>query len=156
MNVSILALSIIHKVIVETLKPIRMLTFRDILHAGFDYTENKRHVLYNKVYAALKTKMGPKVSFIDSFQTFSISLTFANAIVAVHLFKRVGKCNMTCNLEQKFILWVVVSNFVFYSIRTMRYFLWLTLKSLCSCCWNSILINVSLKKHFPLNNMSKN
>ncbi|OAD59757.1 EF-hand calcium-binding domain-containing protein 1 [Eufriesea mexicana] len=47
------ALSIIHRKCVQTLGPISRLTFRDIFHAGFDFTENIRHLLIDKLFSVI-------------------------------------------------------------------------------------------------------
>ncbi|XP_076755504.1 calaxin isoform X2 [Xylocopa sonorina] len=47
------ALAIIHRKCVQTLGPISRLIFRDIFHAGLDFTENIRHLLVDKMFSVV-------------------------------------------------------------------------------------------------------
>lgn len=46
-----IALAIIHRKCIETLGPMNRLNFRDIFHSGFDFTENIRHILIDRVFS---------------------------------------------------------------------------------------------------------
>ncbi|XP_076180917.1 calaxin [Ptiloglossa arizonensis] len=46
------ALATIHRKCVETLGPMNRMKFRDIFQSGFDFTENIRHLLIDKVFSA--------------------------------------------------------------------------------------------------------
>ncbi|XP_034178247.1 calaxin [Osmia lignaria lignaria] len=45
------ALAIIHRKCVETLGTMNRLKFRDLFHSGFDFTENIRHLLIDRVFS---------------------------------------------------------------------------------------------------------
>jgi hypothetical protein len=46
------ALAVIHRKITQTLGPINRRVFRDIMHAGFDFTENVRHLYIDRIFSA--------------------------------------------------------------------------------------------------------
>ncbi|XP_015605116.1 EF-hand calcium-binding domain-containing protein 1-like [Cephus cinctus] len=47
------ALALIHDKIVRVMGPVQRLVFRDVLHSGFDHTENIRHLLVDRIFAAM-------------------------------------------------------------------------------------------------------
>jgi len=46
------ALAVIHRKITQTLGPMTRHVFRDIMHAGFDFTENIRHLYIDRIFSA--------------------------------------------------------------------------------------------------------
>lgn len=46
-------LSLIRRKVVSVLGPMTRLTFRDVLHSGFDYTENVRHLLVDRIFSTI-------------------------------------------------------------------------------------------------------
>ncbi|XP_044005971.1 EF-hand calcium-binding domain-containing protein 1-like, partial [Aphidius gifuensis] len=50
------ALALVHRAIRKKFGPIARTTFRDVVHAGLDYTENIRHLLVDRVFSAIDVK----------------------------------------------------------------------------------------------------
>ncbi|KAG5307075.1 EFCB1 protein, partial [Acromyrmex insinuator] len=50
------ALAIIHRKITQTLGPMTRFVFRDVLHAGLDFTENIRHIYIDRIFSAFDKK----------------------------------------------------------------------------------------------------
>ncbi|XP_012282443.1 EF-hand calcium-binding domain-containing protein 1 [Orussus abietinus] len=46
-------LGLIHRKVLEVIGPMHRLTFRDVVHAGLDFTENKRHLLVDRVFSVI-------------------------------------------------------------------------------------------------------
>ncbi|CAD1478826.1 unnamed protein product [Heterotrigona itama] len=64
------ALSIIHRKCVKTLGPISRLIFRDIFHAGLDFTKNIRHLLVDKMFSVIDKRNALQV--YDSMRTHKL------------------------------------------------------------------------------------
>ncbi|KAL2750841.1 calaxin-like [Vespula maculifrons] len=47
------ALAVIHRKILQTCGPINRFVFRDIFHSGFDFTENIRHLLIDRLFSSI-------------------------------------------------------------------------------------------------------
>jgi hypothetical protein len=60
---NVLAICLIHRKIQSIHNKLNVSTFRDIFHSGFDFTENKRHVLVDRIF-----------SLFDKQNTLQVSL----------------------------------------------------------------------------------
>ncbi|XP_017885276.1 EF-hand calcium-binding domain-containing protein 1 [Ceratina calcarata] len=68
------ALAIIHNKCVQTLGPISRLIFRDIFHAGFDFTENIRHLLVDKMFSVVDKRNTLQIPMEQWIEGLSIIL----------------------------------------------------------------------------------
>ncbi|XP_033220125.1 EF-hand calcium-binding domain-containing protein 1-like [Belonocnema kinseyi] len=50
------ALALINRKITQEMGPVTRTSFRDVVHSGFDYTENIRHLLVDKVFSIVDKK----------------------------------------------------------------------------------------------------
>lgn len=58
------ALAIIHRKCVQIMGPISRILFRDLFHAGFDFTENIRHILVDKMFSVIDKRNALQVTSI--------------------------------------------------------------------------------------------
>ncbi|XP_076678766.1 calaxin [Andrena cerasifolii] len=68
------ALAIIHSKCVQTLGPISRSVFRDIFQPGFDFTENIRHLLIDRVFSTFDLRNALQVSLDRWIECLSIIL----------------------------------------------------------------------------------
>ncbi|XP_076755495.1 calaxin isoform X1 [Xylocopa sonorina] len=68
------ALAIIHRKCVQTLGPISRLIFRDIFHAGLDFTENIRHLLVDKMFSVVDKRNALQIHLNQWIECLSIIL----------------------------------------------------------------------------------
>ena len=59
-------MSIIHRKCVQTLGPMSRSIFRDIFHAGLDFTKNIRHLMIDKIFSVIDKRNALQV---NNFQT---------------------------------------------------------------------------------------
>ncbi|XP_057336187.1 calaxin-like [Microplitis mediator] len=68
------ALALIHYKICKEYGPITRSIFRDILHAGFDFTENVRHLLMDRIFSTMTSQNSLGLNLEQWIKALSISL----------------------------------------------------------------------------------
>ncbi|KAK2575993.1 hypothetical protein KPH14_007352 [Odynerus spinipes] len=68
------ALAVIHRKILRTSGPMTRAVFRDIFHAGFDFTENIRHLLIDRIFATIDKTNSLKIRMDHWIEALSIIL----------------------------------------------------------------------------------
>ncbi|KOX70652.1 EF-hand calcium-binding domain-containing protein 1 [Melipona quadrifasciata] len=68
------ALSIIHRKCVKTLGPINRFVFRDIFHAGLDFTKNIRHLMVDKMFSVIDKRNALQINRDQWIESLSVIL----------------------------------------------------------------------------------
>ncbi|XP_066583535.1 calaxin-like [Prorops nasuta] len=68
------ALAIIHRKIVETKGPMNRYVFHDIYHAGLDLTNNKRHLLIDRIFSTFDKSNSLQINYVDWVEGMSVVL----------------------------------------------------------------------------------
>ncbi|KAG6799770.1 EF-hand calcium-binding domain-containing protein 1 [Apis mellifera caucasica] len=68
------ALAIIHRKCVQIMGPISRILFRDLFHAGFDFTENIRHILVDKMFSVIDKRNALQIHCDNWIEGLSVIL----------------------------------------------------------------------------------
>ncbi|CAK9812874.1 clxn [Anthophora plagiata] len=66
------ALAIIHRKCIEAQGPMSRLTFRDLFHSGFDFTENIRHLLIDRIFSLFDKRNALQIHFDQWIEGLSV------------------------------------------------------------------------------------
>ncbi|CAK9827411.1 clxn [Anthophora retusa] len=66
------ALAIIHRKCIEAQGPMSRLTFRDLFHQGFDFTENIRHLLIDRLFSLFDKRNALQIHFDQWIEGLSV------------------------------------------------------------------------------------